>query len=67
MGGAPLDPQITQNGSKTFLIVLKRSESIEHMGTAIPENMSRIGALWRLTELEIHPNPGFRLLPSVAS
>ena len=37
------------------------------MGTAIPENMSRIGAVWRLTELEIHPNLGFRLLPSVAS
>ena len=31
------------------------------MGTAIPENMSRIGAVWRFTELEIHPNPGFRL------
>ena len=37
------------------------------MGSVIPENMSRIGAVWRLAELEIHPNPGFRLLPSVAS
>ena len=32
------------------------------MRTAIPENMSRIGAVWRLTELEIHPNP--KVLPS---
>ena len=34
---------------------------------AIPENMSRIGAVWRLSELKTYPKPGFRLLPSVAS
>ena len=56
----PPELKIAQKHSKNCWVALKRSESIELVGTAIPENMSRIGAVWRFAELEIHPNPGFR-------